>query len=478
MRIKSPIKARPAPKGRIGNGGIAVHTDNMKPVLGKYALAEVPRYTSYPTAVQFSKDVGAADYRRWLSQMAPDEPLSLYVHIPFCQKMCWYCGCHTTIAHTYDRVGAYAKYLMAEMDLLAAALPDHHAGLAHVHFGGGSPTMLDDEDFTALCAKIRSIFGSLPNMELAVEIDPRTMSAHKAKALAKAGVTRASLGVQDFNLHVQEKINRIQPFAMVKQTVEWLRAKGIDAINFDLIYGLPGQRIEDVRRSTELAISLRPDRLAVFGYAHVPWFKKHQEMIRQEDLPGMEERYGEACEVGRVLEGAGYVAVGFDHYAHPEDDMAKAVSAGTLRRNFQGYTTDTAGILLGLGASSIGALGPGYVQNAPSLDQWRKAISAGQLPIVRGVVLQGEDAMRRAAIMQIMSTMKLDLDAHTHAFNAAPEALDDALEKLRVLAADGLINIQGKKITVTAQGRMFVRNIAACFDTHWQASAKRHSRAV
>ncbi|PHS23469.1 MAG: oxygen-independent coproporphyrinogen III oxidase [Robiginitomaculum sp.] len=450
----------------------------MKAEHHKYALAEVPRYTSYPTAVQFSDGISEADYRLWLAQIAPGEPLSLYVHIPFCQKMCWYCGCHTTVAHTYDRVGTYAQDMLAEIDLLAAALPEHHGGLAHVHFGGGSPTMLTDTDFAAITAKILSAFGPRADMELAIEIDPRTMSAQKACALAKAGVTRASLGVQDFNPHVQEKINRIQPFELVRDTVDWLREAGVQAINFDLIYGLPGQSVKDVKHSTELAISLRPDRLAVFGYAHVPWFKKHQEMIKQEDLPGMEERFAEASMVGQVLEGAGYVAVGFDHYAHPDDSMAKAVMAGTLRRNFQGYTTDTADTMLGLGASSIGALGPGYVQNAPALDQWRKAIHAGKLPITRGVALAGEDAMRRAAIMTVMSTMALDLNAHTAAFGAADGALDDALEKLMPLAVDGLVNIDGHKITVTPQGRVFVRNIGASFDTHWQMSAGRHSRAV
>jgi oxygen-independent coproporphyrinogen III oxidase len=444
----------------------------------KYALAEVPRYTSYPTAVQFTDTVDAQDYRAWLSKIGADEPLSLYVHVPFCQKMCWYCGCHTSIAHTYDRVGRYAQTLLAEIDLLAAALPAAHGGLAHVHFGGGSPTMLKEEDFAAITDALMTAFGARPAMELAIEIDPRTMNAQKARAMATAGVTRASLGVQDFNRHVQEKINRIQPFEMVRQNVDWLRDAGVKAINFDLIYGLPGQKVEDVRHSTELALSLNPDRLAVFGYAHVPWFKKHQEMIRQEDLPGMEERFAEAQMVGQVLQGAGYVAVGFDHYARADDAMAKAVQSGTLRRNFQGYTTDTADTLLGLGASSIGALGPGYVQNAPSLDHWRNAIEKGQLAVMRGVELQGEDALRRSAIMTLMSDMALDLAAKARAFGLPENALDDALDKLQPLAEDGLLTLDGRQVQVSAKGRMFVRNIAACFDTHWQASAGRHSRAV
>ncbi len=450
----------------------------MKPQHRKYALAEVPRYTSYPTAVQFDDGVDEAQYRAWLQHIALGDPLSLYVHIPFCKQMCWYCGCHTSVAHSYDRVGAYAQDLLAETELLAAALPDHHGGLVHVHFGGGSPTLLNDADFAAITSRILTAFGARTDMELAVEIDPRTMSAQKAAALAAAGVTRASLGVQDFNAHVQQKINRIQPFEMVRDSVQWLRNAGIGAINFDLIYGLPGQSVADVRRSTELALSLRPDRLAVFGYAHVPWFKKHQQMIERTDLPGMEERFAQAAMVGEVLQGGGYAAIGFDHYAHPQDSMALAAQEGRLRRNFQGYTTDTADTLLGLGASSISALEPGYAQNAPSLDQWRNAVHDGRLPVVRGVALRGEDTVRRAAIMTLMSAMELDLQALCTQYDMAANTLDDALEKLVPLQADGLVELAGRTVRVRPEGRIFVRNIAACFDTYWQASTGRHSRAV
>ncbi len=466
------------PKGRIGKSRIFTHRNTMDIRLKKYALADLPRYTSFPTAVQFHGEVGEVEYRRWLANIAPQEPLSLYLHIPFCQQMCWYCGCHTSVAHSYERVGAYVLDLLREIDLLAAALPAHHGGLAHVHFGGGSPTLLSDTDFAAISAKIMEKFGARSEMELAVEIDPRTMSKTKALALAAAGVTRASLGVQDFNEHVQKKINRIQPFSQVKQSVDWLRSAGINAINFDLIYGLPGQSVTDVERSTALAASLQPDRLAVFGYAHVPWFKKHQSMIKDADLPGMEDRFAQAQMVGAGLEKAGYVAIGFDHYAKPDDSMALAAKRGKLRRNFQGYTTDAADTLLGLGASSIGAMEAGYVQNAPSMDGWRDAIHGGNLPIVRGVTLVGEDKMRRAAIMTLMSAMVLDLAAHCQTFGATPAALDDALIKLAPLADDGLVELDGRQIKVTAQGRLFVRNIAACFDTYLQADAGRHSKAV
>ena len=450
----------------------------MRPEHRKYALAEVPRYTSYPTAVQFGGSVDETHYRAWLAQIKPDAPLSLYVHIPFCRQMCWYCGCHTSVAHSYDRVGVYVQDLLAEIALLAAALPAGHGGLAHVHFGGGSPTLLRDEDFAAITSRISSAFGVRADMELAVEIDPRTMSAQKAAALAAAGVTRASLGVQDFNAHVQRKINRIQPYEQVRDSVNWLRNAGIDAINFDLIYGLPGQSVEDVRRSTGLALGLRPDRLAVFGYAHVPWFKKHQQMIDTEDLPGMEERFAQAAMVGQVLQQGGYEAIGFDHYAHPDDSMAEAAREGRLRRNFQGYTTDTADTLLGLGASSISALEPGYAQNAPSLDTWRNAIHEGRLPVVRGVPLRGEDGLRRAAIMMLMSAMELDAAALCAQFGYPENALDDALGKLAPLQADGLVQLDGRTVRIAHDGRIFVRNIAACFDAYWQSSAGRHSRAV
>lgn len=444
----------------------------------KYAAQEVPRYTSYPTAVQFHDGVDAATSAAWLAQLPDGEALSLYVHIPFCEKMCWYCGCHTNIAPDYSRIDTYVDDLLAEVDLVADTLSKQAGQVEHLHFGGGSPSMLEAVDFARIVNHLKTRFDFAPDAEIAVEIDPRTVDAEKARAYAAVGVNRASLGVQDFNAHVQEKINRVQPVELVRNVVDWLRDAGITAINFDLIYGLPGQGEAEIANSIALALSMQPDRFAVFGYAHVPWFKKHQQMIKDEDLPGTEERMAQADQVAELLTKAGYVRVGFDHYARRDDNLANAVKEGRIRRNFQGYTDDDCDTLIGFGASSISSLPQGYVQNSPHMGHWRDAVRAGKLPTVRGVALQGEDAFRRAAIMQILGLGRLNLAAHCVRFGMPPNALDDAREKLKPILADGLAELDGDELRVRSEGIRFSRNVAACFDTHWQPKEKRHSVAV
>lgn len=444
----------------------------------KYAAQEVPRYTSYPTAVQFHDQVTAETSSVWLSELPDGETLSLYVHIPFCEKMCWYCGCHTNIAPDYSRIDTYVDDLLAEVDLVADTISPNVGQVAHLHFGGGSPSMLESDDFTRIVNHLKDRFDFAADAEIAVEIDPRTVDAEKARAYAAVGVNRASLGVQDFNSHVQEKINRVQPVEMVRNVVDWLRDAGIAAINFDLIYGLPGQGEAEIAHSLELALSMQPDRFAVFGYAHVPWFKKHQQMIKDEDLPGTDERMAQADQVADILTSAGYVRVGFDHYAHPDDSLAIAVREGRIHRNFQGYTDDDCDTLIGFGASSISSLPQGYAQNSPHMGHWRDAVRAGSLPTVRGVALQGEDTFRRAAIMQVLGQGRLNLSDHCKQFDKPASALDDAREKLKPLLADGLAELNGDVLSVLPEGIRFSRNVAACFDTHWQPEAKRHSVAV
>ena len=449
----------------------------MRPEHMKYADIEVPRYTSYPTAAQFHDEIGEADYRSWLAKLRGSQNISLYVHVPFCKQMCWYCGCHTTIVHSYERVAAYLEILHREIKLLADAIPGH-ARLSHVHFGGGTPTMIDRGDFIALMNVIAQKFSLSSAARIAIEIDPRTLSEQKARTLGHAGVTRASLGVQDFAPHVQARINRIQPFYVVDRAVKWLRGSGVCKINFDLMYGLPGQKLTDVERTVELSLALKPDRIAVFGYAHVPWFKKHQSVIRDEDLPGVRERFQQAQLAGDMLRHSGYVEIGFDHYARPDDEMAIAMHEKRLKRNFQGYSEDEADILLGLGASSIGAMAQGYVQNAPGLDRYRELVSAGHLPIVRGTGLTRDDILRRAAIERIMTDLELDVAALCGEFGHQESALDGALEALGALEADGLISRNGRLLTVREEGRLFLRIIAAQFDAYWQPGPARHSRAV
>lgn len=449
----------------------------MRDSLLKYATAEVPRYTSYPTAAQFHTGIDEATYRRWLAGIGKDERLSVYVHVPFCHQLCWYCGCHTTIVHDYDRVAAYVKALHAEIDLLAGALPAH-GGVAHIHFGGGTPTLLESADFTGILEALGTQIGFCDGIEIAVEADPRTLTEDRAKALAAAGVTRASLGVQDFSPDVQERINRVQPVCTVTNACRWLRGAGIEAINFDLMYGLPGQTVANVEGTAALAASLHPDRIAVFGYAHVPWFKKHQRVFEQEELPDLQERFAQAEAIGKTLEARGYAPVGFDHYALPDDSLAQATANGTLRRNFQGYTDDAAPVLIGLGASSIGSLHQGYVQNTVRIDDYCARLDEGHLPVAKGVALSDDDRLRRDAIERILCDLTLDVGALCAAHGQSVDALDRAFDGLRGLQADGLVELDGRRITVLPEGRRFLRNVAVCFDAYWMPREARHSVAV
>jgi oxygen-independent coproporphyrinogen-3 oxidase len=443
----------------------------------KYATTEVPRYTSYPTAAQF----GALDeqqYRTWLGELREEEPISLYVHVPFCHEMCWYCGCHTTIVSGYDRVGAYFKTLMHEVELLGSAI-GHKPRVSHLHFGGGTPTILSPEHFGRFMQRVGEYFSFLPTADIAVEMDPRTLTQEIIEALVKAGVNRASLGVQDFSPHVQANIHRIQPFYVVDRSVKWLRAAGIRALNFDLMYGLPFQKPADVERTVKRALSLQPDRIAMFGYAHVPWFKKHMQVIADESLPDTMERYAEAQLAADLMRQHGYEEIGFDHYAKPDDAMSVASRNGTLKRNFQGYTVDEADIMLGLGASSIGQMPQGYVQNAPKLNEWRDLVESDHLTVVRGLAITDEDRFYRSAIEKVMTDLTFDMEAHCVEFGRPADALDDALAKLKVLEDDGLVALSGRQLTVVQpQGRRFLRSIAASFDKYWKPSKSRHSKAV
>ena len=449
----------------------------MKPQHLKYATTEVPRYTSYPTAAQFG-ELGEQQYRDWLGELRAEEPISLYVHVPFCHEMCWYCGCHTTIVSGYDRVGAYFKTLMQEVELLARALP-HRAKISHLHFGGGTPTILSPEHFGRFMSQVGEHFEFLPHADLAVEMDPRTLTPEMVERLAASGINRASLGVQDFSPHVQANIHRIQPFYIVDRSVKWLRAAGINAINFDLMYGLPYQKLSDVERTVTRALSLQPDRIAMFGYAHVPWFKKHMQVISDESLPDTLERYAEAQLAADLMVQHGYEEIGFDHYAKPDDAMSIAARDGSLKRNFQGYTVDEADIMLGLGASSIGQMPQGYVQNAPRLNEWRDLVEAGRLTVMRGLAISEEDRFIRSAIEKIMTDLSFDMEEHCAAHGRPPDALDEALAKLKELEEDGLVALDGRTFTVVQpQGRRFLRSIAASFDKYWKPGKAKHSKAV
>ena len=442
----------------------------------KYDL-RVPRYTSYPTAPHFGPAVDAGRYRDWLAALDPATPLSLYLHIPFCDEMCWFCGCYTKIVHRYEPIRAYLDALTAEVALVAASLPECMP-VRHLHWGGGSPTMLSPADWLALVGCLNRHFDIRADAELAVELDPRDATEDYIAALAAAGVTRVSIGVQDFAADVQEAINRHQPYEAVARVCGWLRAHGIRRINLDLMYGLPRQTTEGVVRMVELAATLDPGRVALFGYAHVPWMKSHQKLIDEAALPDAGERFRQAAAAASELQAEGFVAVGLDHFARPEDDLAKALASDRLHRNFQGYTTDEAPVLLGLGASAIGALPSGYAQNTAPLKGYTDAVAAGRLPIARGIVLTDDDRPRREIIERLMCALSVDIAAVCGRHDLGADAFSRELAALAPLADDGLVTVDGHRVEITAVGRPFARVIAATFDAYLDRAEIRHSRAV
>lgn len=432
-------------------------------VYSRYAGMHVPRYTSYPTAPHFSQTIGEADYREWLRQLDADEPVSVYIHIPFCRQMCWYCGCHTTVVNREEPVTRYVAALAREIRRAASAIRCRPK-VGHLHWGGGTPTLLTPESIKKLSGELVRAFDTIDGAEIAIEIDPRTLTKPIIEAFAQAGVNRASLGVQSFDPRVQAAINRVQTFETTARASRLLRRLGIRAINLDLIYGLPFQTVTSCVETVEQALRLRPDRLAIFGYAHVPDFKPHQRKIDEAVLPGAAQRQEQFCAMAEVLVANGYVQIGLDHFALPGDPLATAAAAGTLRRNFQGYTTDRSPSLLGFGASAIGRLPQGYVQNAPRIREYESRIDAGELPIVRGWQLTDEDRRRSAIIEQLMCDYKA--------------VVDDVPPSLRELEADGLVRRSGKVVEIADDARPLVRVVAAAFDAYLPKSAVRHALAI
>ncbi len=436
------------------------------------ALAErnVPRYTSYPTVPHFSGAVGPETYAEWLEALPRPASLSLYIHVPFCTELCFYCGCNTRAVHRREPVEAYAERLIDEIGLLGAL---RGRRLTHLHWGGGTPSILGSAWLETVAARLASLFDLSALQEHAIELDPRRLDKLLFRTLAAIGATRASLGVQDVSPQVQRAIGRIQPFELTERAASELRAAGIDKLNIDLMYGLPEQTAREVARSAEFAASLAPQRLALFGYAHVPWFKTHQRLIEETALPGPNARLEQAQAAAETLCGLGYQAIGLDHFALPDDELAVAAREKRLRRNFQGYTADDADALIGIGASAIGKLPQGFAQNAPDIAGYTRAVSAGRFATVKGLALSDDDRLRASIIERLMCDLEVDLDA----FGGAGR-FDGELAALSPLAEQGLLTTDGAHIVVTEPGRPFVRVAAAAFDAYLQTSAKRHSLAV
>lgn len=441
----------------------------------------VPRYTSYPTAPHFQPGFGGADYARWLADLPESAKLSLYLHVPFCPKLCWFCGCHTKITRRYAPVEEYAGLLKREIEMTAAAIGPGKRIVSHVHFGGGSPSMLAPADFGALCDALRACFDIAPHAEIAVEIDPRQSGEAKIATYAKHGVNRASFGVQDFDAEVLAAVNRQQPFHCTYEAVKTCRDYGIDGINMDFMYGLPHQTVDTMRRAMDYAAGMAPDRIALFGYAHVPWMKKHMRLIPEQALPDAPARLDLFAAAAETLEAAGYVRVGIDHFARPEDSLARALREGSLRRNFQGYTDDGADALLGFGSSAIGRLPQGYVQNTIHNPQYKDRIAADDFAVEKCRPLTAEDRLRAAIIERLMCLMEADIPALLEETGFPPDFLDRELDSLAPMTQDGLVRIDGEK-RISVLDAHAARPACAAFDSYLGAAAeaapRRHARAM
>ncbi|TNE62567.1 MAG: oxygen-independent coproporphyrinogen III oxidase [Alphaproteobacteria bacterium] len=438
---------------------------------------QVPRYTSYPTAPHFSAAVDSDTMQGWIRALPEGGALSLYIHIPFCRQMCWYCGCNTRASRHYEPLENYLKTLFLEIDQVA-----HWIGrpeqVSHIHFGGGSPSMLRPEDFTRLMAWLRRHFAVRADAEIAIELDPREVTEAKVAAYAAAGVNRASLGVQDFHEEVQRAIGRRQPFHVIYDAVRTLRDYGIRRINMDLLYGLPHQDRLVIEENVDFAAALAPDRISLFGYAHVPWMKKHMRLINEAALPDGTARLEQFDVAKRRLGRRGYVPIGLDHFVLPDDSMATALRDGHLHRNFQGYTTDAATCLIGFGASAISALPDGYAQNAPDVRSYDAAVRAGRAATVKGKRLSADDRLRRAIIERLMCYFDIDLKVFSAVHGLPRDYFANAIARLQPLVTDGLVEIADGLVTVNPAAPQAVRLVCAAFDSYLQPTAGRHAQVA
>ncbi|WP_445492197.1 oxygen-independent coproporphyrinogen III oxidase [Rhodopseudomonas sp. RCAM05734] len=438
--------------------------------------AALPRYTSYPTANHFKPTVGPGDYRNWLAGLADDAALSLYVHIPFCNEMCWYCACSTKATRRYDPVARYLDTLEAEIATVSGLVPRGHR-LPHLHWGGGSPDILSVADITRLGGALKASFHLDADTEFAVEIDPRLMTADKADAFVGIGVNRISIGVQDFDPAVQAAIGRMQSYEVSKASLDLFRDRGVTSVNMDLVYGLPHQTEQSLTRTIARVIELSPDRIAIFGYAHLPQRAHNQKLIDEAALPGPMERFAMARRLTTQLTKTGYVQLGLDHFARREDSLATK----PLNRNFQGYTTDGAETLIGLGASAIGKLPQGYVQNAVAVGDYANRVGQNGLATTRGWTLTPDDRLRAFVIERLMCDFTFSFAAIAANFGEAEaHALLREADALVVNDPDGFLKSTDDGFELTPRGRPFVRNICARFDAYLNpvAGGAKHSMSV
>ncbi|SDX49625.1 oxygen-independent coproporphyrinogen-3 oxidase [Ruegeria halocynthiae] len=449
----------------------------LKPQLARLGLfdAKVPRYTSYPTAPHFNNDVGADLFGDWISGIAPGSSISLYIHVPFCRRLCWFCACRTQGTQTDNPVIAYVDVLKAELDLLAARLPEG-VTLSRLHWGGGTPTLLNADLMRELAGRILEIVPLGPDAEFSVEIDPNEIDEARLDALAEAGMNRASIGVQDFDDEIQKTIGRIQSYDTTLEAAEMIRARGITSLNADILYGLPHQSKARMTESVQKLLSLNPDRVALYGYAHVPWMAKRQQLIPSDALPTPEQRLELFETARRLFLWDNYAEIGIDHFATQDDGLTHALRAGQLKRNFQGYTDDQAPILIGLGASSISRFPQGYAQNAPATSAHTKAIRDGRFSTTRGHLFKGQDILRSRLIEALMCDFQINSNEILRDFDITATELQQMYASANA-TFDGLLRVDENGLFIPPEARALTRMIARNFDAY-DLSKAGHSSAI
>jgi oxygen-independent coproporphyrinogen-3 oxidase len=437
----------------------------------------VPRYTSYPTAAQFGGTVDGSNHRAWLNALPRGGGVALYAHVPYCRALCWYCACHTTVTRGPAQMEAYGTLLARELEMVAGDIGQGRR-LAALQLGGGTPTELGSDGLERLADRIASHFTIDRSTEISIETDPRYLTAARAAVLGAIGVNRASLGVQDFSPAVQRAINRWQPVETTAHAMDALRRAGIERINIDLVYGLPLQTPDMLAATLAQTVALGPSRIAVFGYAHVPWMARRQRAIDSATLPDMATRRAMARLTARDLVAAGYVAIGIDHYARPDDPLAVAAREGRLRRNFQGYTDIAPVPQIGLGASAISQLPQGFSQNAVGVKEYAESLHRGVYATARGRALSDDDRLAGDVIERLMCDLAVDLDTVARCHGMPVTVFNDDLERLRPYVEQGVVAVDGHRVQILPDGRIATRLVCAAFDHYLPTSRARHSSAV
>ena len=451
-------------------------SNNEKKILQLVPDYSVPRYTSYPTAPNFNDKINNDIYESWLKKLDKNKKISLYIHIPFCNSLCYFCGCHTSVANKYKPIENYVSLLLKEIEILSNKLESKFT-VSHIHFGGGTPSILKGTELWLIMQSIKKRFNILKDCKIAMEIDPRFYKQNLTIILNDCGFSRISIGVQDFSQDVQTLINRKQSFEITKETINHLRENNISNINIDLIYGLPKQTVQTFADTLEKIRTLKPDSISTFGYAHVPWMKKHQKLIKVKPLNN-EDRLKFYRLASHYFLTNGYEPFGIDHYAKKSSSIIQNLKNRKLQRNFQGYTEDDAEILIGIGASSISSLPNGYVQNITKITDYIRALKKNKLPISRGYELKTEDKIYSIVIKELMCYLNVDLKQVTKKFSKDINLFSSNIKKLKPFIDNDYVNFQNFVLSIKPEARPLVRIICSVFDQYFEPKINRYSFGI